>query len=1095
MQITKYCSNSSIKALDIMLDNVCCKENANFKQVFVVPNGCLDEVKNYIISRVVKTASFKVDVCSFAELANYFFVDTSYTKICKLDGQFFIKEILTKNEKQLKCFGATRKTLTFSGLIYDVILEFKKNGVKAEELKNDCLKTNGGRGKEKLIDLCFIYQKYEEFLKQNNYIDGIDEYTLAANNVSKKADIKNQAFNFCCFDEFADCELNLVESVAKYSNGVGISMAIPRDKQPNAEIYSSNFETNINKIAKNLSINCEKKCDFTFEGETKQQICENLFALSNGVMPKEAKGKVVLLNSLNISSEVLYTAKRINWLIKNGVCRFKDIAVAVTDLNLYAPFINQQFEKNDLSFWINQQTPLENTPCFKLVADAILCFRNHFLQSDVLSIVYNPAFGLSKESRQFVETITSKYGIDGDLWTKELKNERGGELFKQFEEIKKQIVFPILVFSDNIEKSKTLNDYCTSVIKFLSDVNAKENLQKCMGLYGEEKYILQQSYEKIEKELLKACENIGDKEIEFADFMTVFFNVIGKKNISKLARSLDSVFVGSVEQVKFLKTKYLFLLGANENALPEQKSDVGIVSDADIRELQSLSNMRTITQQNALKKFDVLQSFLAGDELCVSYPNKDLSDSLMPSSLIDTLQNLFSFNNQKLPVARVEELMEDDNVFGSVEDRIAFNLSSINNALNYVSESDLTNVAFDVIVNIFKDNGIDVRNLLEDFEIDDYIQQARELFFSRGTTKVTQLETYFSCPFKHFATYGIGLFEKEESKVKENEIGNILHAVSEIFIKEHCNKTLKNEEILQISYKIFAKVISKPEFEHLLLDKKNKTILDELKVESGKVCKALYYQNSHSKFEPKYCEAVFGDESFAKKAQFNVDGVKLELNGKVDRVDMFENYVRVVDYKTGKTSSKFNKGDLFDGKKIQLYVYMWAILNGMKQKDLQPAGVFLMPLHNEWADKKAVSIFEKYKLDGTTLADERVLRAQDDQVCLKHPKSDIVNFAIKANKDIVDEFIPSGSNLVSAAGFNNMLNYSIKITEKAIAEILSGYIEAKPHVGTCTYCNCKSFCKFFRHTLQYVRADKFTIDEKSFEGEENAKDTATTSGN
>jgi ATP-dependent helicase/DNAse subunit B len=58
------------------------------------------------------------------------------------------------------------------------------------------------------------------------------------------------------------------------------------------------------------------------------------------------------------------------------------------------------------------------------------------------------------------------------------------------------------------------------------------------------------------------------------------------------------------------------------------------------------------------------------------------------------------------------------------------------------------------------------------------------LFFPKKTTSISQLECYFSCPYKFFANYGLGIKEREESRLKSIDFGNVLHRIAELYVKD-----------------------------------------------------------------------------------------------------------------------------------------------------------------------------------------------------------------------------------------------------------------------------------------------------------------------
>lgn len=1096
MQIFKCCGNTKAMAQNSLLQFFNNEKNKELNHIFVLPNSGFENLKNEIIKNFVSGALFNFDIIKFSELKKFIKIPENKIKIKSIDGCFIVKKILEENKQKLKCFSLATITLTFAKLVYEVVVKLKSNKVCVFDFFNEINCVKNESAKNKLYDICFIYEAYQDVLIKQNFFDEIDEQIMVATQLSNCNNLLNTNFYFCFFDDFTKQEMDVVNSVVEASNATAFSVVLEKENQSNADLYDGRLNIKIDKIAKKMGIKTQNNYVNYEKNAIKMQICENLFALSSNLQPKNLNGEITLLKADDMEGELQYVAKQIVWLIKNNLCRYSDILICLPDKNIYEPIFKNVFDKFDISYYASFQNCIEKTNCFKLIIDSINCIKSNFLTKYMLNILYNPAYGVDITQREFVETIVAKYGIENEMWLQPVFNKSEKETFNKFEIFKTGFTHPLLELKKDFSTSTTVQDFCNAIKQFLVAVNAEENLKKFETKKIDKTLTINNSssfsVRLIVDNLDSACENMAQTNITLTEFVSILTDVIGKKKMPVLGQQLDSVFVSDVNEICGLNRKYLFVVGASDGVFPASENDVGILSDSEILSLNCLNGITTVLQKNMHKKFMVLQSLLCGDELFVSYSLNGLSEKHFPSTVFDGLQNLFCFNEKELPVVKIEDLLADSNAFGSDENRLCFNIATYKNALDFFALEDCKQ-AFDVMSDLFFEFGVDVKNVLNFDTVQQYITKAKQLFFPNDTTKVSQLESYFMCPFKHFVDYGLKLSEKEKSKIKANEIGDILHAVAERFVKENNKKTLKNDEILQISEKIFANVVSKPEFEHLLLDNKNKTILLGLKTESYNVCNTIYYQSNHSQFVTKFCEAVFGDNNFASMASLKANGYKLLLKGKVDRVDLLDNYVRVVDYKTGRNSAEYKTLNLYNGKKVQLFVYMWAILKGIKNLELQPAGVFLMPLHNEWTNVKTVSNFEKYKLDGTTLNEEFVLKAQDDQVCLEHPKSDIINFSISTSKKNANDFVPNNrsGNLVSLKKFNEMINYSVLVCENAIKEILNGYIKAKPFEGSCAFCSAKSFCEFARQTVKKVRNEKFKIDEKTFSGEEDEKNDST----
>ena len=91
-------------------------------------------------------------------------------------------------------------------------------------------------------------------------------------------------------------------------------------------------------------------------------------------------------------------------------------------------------------------------------------------------------------------------------------------------------------------------------------------------------------------------------------------------------------------------------------------------------------------------------------------------------------------------------------------------------------------------------------------------------------------------------------------------------------------------------------------------------------------------------------------------------------------------------------------------------------------------------------------------MQGKTLGEDRLVLAQDNTLLEKN-SSDFIGVA--KNKD--------GSyrkgTTVYAEEFNAYIDYAVKVSEKAVAQMTDGVIVASPYKGTCEYCDYASVCK------------------------------------
>ena len=201
------------------------------------------------------------------------------------------------------------------------------------------------------------------------------------------------------------------------------------------------------------------------------------------------------------------------------------------------------------------------------------------------------------------------------------------------------------------------------------------------------------------------------------------------------------------------------------------------------------------------------------------------------------------------------------------------------------------------------------------------------------------------------------------------------------------------------------------------------------------VKKLLVYQNNTAfKTNPRYSE--FSIEKIGLVA-FKDDTTEIKYTGSIDRIDEWGEGKIVLDYKTGRVSGDFN--EIYYGKKIQIYIYMKALL---EDGTSIPAGVFYVP------------ISAKYEKDSSK-QDEETDEALTKGIFLGY-------YAKDQTEGVFDpEFVKKKSGGVSTQTMHNMIEYAHEVAQNALGEIMSGYIEKKPDDSGCKYCPFSDICSVY----------------------------------
>ncbi|MBR7090865.1 MAG: PD-(D/E)XK nuclease family protein, partial [Clostridia bacterium] len=664
---------------------------------------------------------------------------------------------------------------------------------------------------------------------------------------------------------------------------------------------------------------------------------------------------------------------------------------------------------------------------------------------------------------------------------------------------------PVLDLFDAVHSAHNISKFCDHTTQFLEKINFTENILALARLAYKrgdvyKHSILKQTIGKIDKIFVEMQDFVPDFATNFAEFVLIFRTSAQSTSISPLPISADCVYVSSTITGAFEPRHSSYFLCATEGNMPSFTLDVGLITDSDIAILASSGIHLTpsVNTINITNKFKLIQQLaLSTHALTLTYPMYHGAEKFFPSTVTQDILNAFHWRGNPLSIVNIDTMLSNDLAFGSTLDRLLFRWGNSAKMLDNFGLSTRDPLAIPdhlrgSIHQYLINNGLS--DILDNItttrpmpNLDTHTAQA--LFFPKNRTKVTEIERYFQCPYMHYLEYGLKLRTRTISQIDSLTIGTILHAVLEHFTTQNMQNAISFENIPTIAGEIFDKIISDPEYAYLRVSGQNQTLLSGLRAESIRMCQAIFYQLSHSRYQIKFVEASFGESQFAPVPEIAIvdKSINLAVRGKIDRVDGMGNRYRIIDYKTSKHSGSFSLLDFYLGKKIQLFYYAASLLRGLRERDADSSigGVFYLPLHREYSSQSSGSDYQSFKMDGVVVASPDNLLAQDDSVSFDNPRSDILPFAISTSKENVASnnlVIQKNKANVTREEMQMLLDYSEALVTQAITELVDGYILAKPINKACDFCPYRSICRIQCNDTSSIRDDEWSVEIKDFGG-------------
>lgn len=1056
MKIDYILSDTTAMATSAVLKEVTKRaENdlfANF--LVIVPEPKSIAIERELLDNSKNGAFSNIFVYSFVRLLSRIGGIEEQEMVSKQTCVMMLRKIILDNIDKLVCYKKTARTIGFAEKIYDTIQQFKSSSYSLEDVKNLANNAEGAL-KSKIQDILLLFELYEDALSSGFY-DDCDRLRKLGEFAKISEFIKNAEVFVVGFDNVTSDMIDVLKEFACNAKSITFSCPYFNEKRKDKYIQDNELYHKFTTVANKLKYPFEPKFVHSgYKGDF-----WNIENYLYSVEKKEVKsnGSVKLFALENKSQEIEFVAEQILSEVKNGK-RYKDIAIVDANFDNDVELISNVFNEYNIPHFISKSYNISNHFFVRFLKNFIEMFSSRFSAEKVLKFLSNPMLNISGFAE--FENYVKQFGVNYSSFFEMQDIDDSDEKITKISDIISLLKSLKNEFSAELISEKTIGEF----INLLSRVADKFDLKNRLEQIAEEEKVLgldvdaevsRGVFEKFKKLNENLTRFMGDKKLTSQEFLSVYLSGFAEEEVNLVPISIDSVLVQKNADGLY-KIKDLFIIGATDGSFPAKMADTGILQDSELESAFKLTDKKVepaIKEINKRAKFTQFElMLLPSEKLIISYPLRSAGSANKPADVVKRLKKLFDieiqtqFKNNKFITKKNAEKQFSKHIG------------------EYLTGEMLTNAEINAEFNKIK-SGLS-------FHFNDYLEhlcfgnkefkinRVQEIYFTNNKTSVSQLEKYFSCPYLFFATYGLRLKENKDASLNSLDIGTIVHKFAENFTKKI--KQFEGLDEKEFENNIL-KILSQTFFELDVNNKKNVAVLNFLTKECVRLGKYLYLEQEKSSFknDAKLNEFEFGGNN-AVKLQID-DNSLISIEGKIDRIDRFGDYIRIIDYKTGDVENSLSS--IYFGKKIQLVSYLSA---SKKLSDNKIAGLFYFPIHSDFV-KFSQKIKNNYKMQGFLLDDIDTIKYMDSSLSVENNESDFVPLKIKNNKETreTNEFqIAYGNSKVflNEEEFKNIQDYTESLCSGAVKEILEGFVEPSPFAklnekesGACTYCPLNGFC-------------------------------------
>ena len=1016
--------------------------------VLLVPEQFSFESEKEALKVLGDSFALKTTVLSFSRLCDEVLRNVggiSARVLSDADKVIFMNKALNASKSELKLWGKYANSVKFAKTMLETINEFKINAIKPNNLRNAAESADRIALKNKLLDLALIYENYD-LLTLEKFIDPSDNLSRLYDNLSKYRYFEGKTVFLDSFKGFTGGQFKLLERIISQAKDVYICLTNDIDCQKEFDVFTNIRATiqKIESIAKKFGVQIAEPL-FLNESRYASKSLANLERLMSGNEFEATQDSAITICKANtVFDEAEFTARTIRKLVRTKNYRFRDFVIIARDTEKYEQAIEYACNKNEIPYFSDKRIPLSSLPMAVLCENAINALD--FSTQNILNFLKSGISVLNTEEISLLENYAFLWNITGSMWLENWDmNVRGFvsdeptdddlKLLEEINTLRKKAVKPIIKFKEKFKENAP--NMCKAITDLFEDcalTNALKDISKRYNLTDDifTTAALKQGFDAFNGILDSLVICFGERTLTKKEFYEALSLAVSLESIGITPQNLDEVTFGAADRIRPSRPKIAFIVGANQGVFPKLSENSGIFA---VNERKKLIELGIEISDNSIFT-SIEEDYLvycntscATDKIYISYSSATLKGEALESSafvnkILESINPKITNEPKNLTIC--DNIPETKAALFSEFCRRTDNKNEIA-TINFASND---NSLQDFIEKISKTNSSITK------------ENAEKLYGKNLYMSATKLDTFNRCKFSYFCKYGIKAKKLQPADFDVLQRGTIVHYVLERLIAEH------KENIKDFDQATLNKLTDSYINEYLdsvvgfksIRNAKYEFIITKISRSLKEVVNHLALEFAQSDFKPVACELEIGPNGIPLEFQYN--GGKIVINGSIDRVDKYDGYIRVVDYKTG--SKKFKLPDVLFGLNLQMLLYLYVVT---KDKENLPAGILYMPSKRDLND-------DGMAMNGLVLADLSVVTAME-----KENKGEYVP-ALSLNKD--GSYSKRLTSFASHEEFDLIFNHIEKLIANVGEEISGGDISVSPVDGresaACAYCDYKSVC-------------------------------------
>ena len=685
--------------------------------------------------------------------------------------------------------------------------------------------------------------------------------------------------------------------------------------------------------------------------------------------------------------------------------RYRDMAVIAADMELYIEPVGRALRARGVPFFTDAKQPLAQYPAARLTVSALKAATRGFPREELVRIVKTGLAGVSEEDGELFENFVTARGVRGAGFKAPFPEDAP----KGAERARAALMGPLLSLASALQNAPAAREKAAALYGYYVSVGLREALVDLTDeLRTGGRFQAMEETAQVFNMLLELISQLhailGEAKISNGRFLAVLEEGLSTYEVGVIPTTADQLLFGSLGRSRARDLDALFVLGAANGVFPAAVGDDGMIDDEELARLEGLgvTGLPTTLQRTDKELADVYGAVTKPRRrLYLSYTMGAGADARLPCELMERILSLFPGMKMNTNVTGELAPASEESAFHAL-------VAGLRRAVDSGEADAQTRRlyrAFSTRSGPYRERLAQVEEALfpsispEPFGA----ELARILYGAPFQGGPTQLETFNTCPFRHFARYGLKLLPRREFRERKMDEGLFCHEALSRFTKEllALNRDaadVTEREVEALLDRILPPLIRDHNHGVLLDTARNRAACARLVRRVKLTAWAVVRQLALGEFRLEGSEVEFGPgKPYPAIELALLNGERFTLSGRIDRIDGYTDpasahYARVVDYKS-RAGSDFDCKDLMDGVKLQLPLYLAAVAAAGElesapraphsRNTAHAAGMFYLPVQeaavgeSELAGQKTLEerLLAQFRLRGAALADELIVRA------------------------------------------------------------------------------------------------------------------------